>query len=302
MKPDTHKTYPHVTGLHGDGGENPAVLAVTAILDPSIFYPEEGRIIVGSPTKSPELEGYIPDLGGFSCGVAGAERLVTTLQHAISDVRAATGRALRGSEVWEEPPFLRGFNRIGRIDAVGRRSLWLKEENGAFELRAGREGDDAHVRVTAENPQFQDLENVMSAARFAAEWEDRNGFGIDPLGVEKRGYECPTDPVSDPLVDNMPPTTVYLLTIEHDDIGHRPFRVIVRHASHFAVQYLRGGADVPFQPYWDSVTKENTGGVTADYVLSIALAALGRLATTGEMALKVVENGVTTIDLGVLRP
>lgn len=72
-----------------------------------------------------------------------------------------------------------GFHRIGRIDVAGRRSLWLREETGAVELRAGREGDDERVRITADHPQYRDLASVLSAARFAAEWEDRRGHGLD---------------------------------------------------------------------------------------------------------------------------
>jgi hypothetical protein len=72
-----------------------------------------------------------------------------------------------------------GFHRIGRIDAAGRRSLWLRVERDAFELRAGREGDDAVVRVTKDHPLFLALVDVMGYARFAAEWEDPQGHGLD---------------------------------------------------------------------------------------------------------------------------
>lgn len=72
-----------------------------------------------------------------------------------------------------------GFHRIGRIDAVGRRSLWLREERDAIDLRAGREGGDEHVRITAENPQYQQIRDVLSAARFAAEWEIEGGTALD---------------------------------------------------------------------------------------------------------------------------
>jgi hypothetical protein len=87
----TDKTYPHVTGIYGDGGENEGVLAIHAVLDPSPNYPETGRIIVGSPEKSPALPGYIPDLGGFSCSPEAAERLANALLVAARDVRAAMG-------------------------------------------------------------------------------------------------------------------------------------------------------------------------------------------------------------------
>jgi hypothetical protein len=73
-----------------------------------------------------------------------------------------------------------GFHRIGRIDAVGRRSLWLREEKDAIELRAGREGSDAAVRIAKAHPLYNDLVSVFAAARFAAEWEDPQGHALDP--------------------------------------------------------------------------------------------------------------------------
>ena len=78
----------HIRGVYGDGGENEGVLSVTAVLDASPHYPECGGIIVGSPSKTPLIDGYIPDLGGFSCGPEGAERLIRTLQNAARDFRA----------------------------------------------------------------------------------------------------------------------------------------------------------------------------------------------------------------------
>lgn len=82
------KRYPHVTGVYGDNGENPSALAITAVLDPSDNYPEAGRIIVGSPTATPGIEGYIPNLGGFNGGPDAIERLAATLNQAARDVRA----------------------------------------------------------------------------------------------------------------------------------------------------------------------------------------------------------------------
>jgi hypothetical protein len=86
---DKSKLYPHIDGVLGDDGENPGVLAVVAVLTPGSSYPDWGRIIVGSPESSDLIEGYIPDLGGFSCGVDAAERLIATLQQAVNDVRVA---------------------------------------------------------------------------------------------------------------------------------------------------------------------------------------------------------------------
>lgn len=77
-----------------------------------------------------------------------------------------------------------GWRRIGRIDSAGRRSLWIRETwnrdgPACIELCAGREGDDAYVRITPDNPQWRDLENVLTCARFAAEYEDGDGLTLD---------------------------------------------------------------------------------------------------------------------------
>jgi len=93
---------------------------------------------------------------------------------------------------------LPGFVRIGRIDAVGRRSLWmritepensdalrdddgrkLRHERGVIELRAGREGGDAQVTIPMDSPLSRDLYDVLSTARYAAEWEDPTGFALE---------------------------------------------------------------------------------------------------------------------------
>jgi hypothetical protein len=79
----------HLRGYHGDSGENEGVLAISHVLDASPHYPDSGRIIVGSPPASPLLEGYTPDLGGFTCGPDAAERLADELRAAAAAVRAA---------------------------------------------------------------------------------------------------------------------------------------------------------------------------------------------------------------------
>ena len=100
-----------------------------------------------------------------------------------------------------------GFDRIGRIDDAGRRSLWLKIEFGesgqegrydtydAFVLRAGREGDDIEVRVTRDNPQFRELLEAMERARYAAEWEDPRGSALDPEEPACRSSDIPEEPI-----------------------------------------------------------------------------------------------------------
>lgn len=91
------KTYPHVTGLYGDNGENPGALAVHAVLDPSPNYPEAGRIIVGSPATTPTIQGYMPNLGGFNGAPDAIERLAATLTEAVRDVREAMTGAPAGA-------------------------------------------------------------------------------------------------------------------------------------------------------------------------------------------------------------
>ncbi len=82
-------TCTHVRGFYGDQGENESVLVVSAVLNVSPHYPETGRIIVGTPTKSPLMEGHFPDLGGYSCSVEAMKRFIKVAQKAVDDVEAA---------------------------------------------------------------------------------------------------------------------------------------------------------------------------------------------------------------------
>jgi hypothetical protein len=65
-----------------------------------------------------------------------------------------------------------GWVRIGRYDRAERRSLWCRVVNKegdtdglddpiAIELCSGREGDDAYVKLTAADPQWGDLCNLL---------------------------------------------------------------------------------------------------------------------------------------------
>ncbi|MGC2778798.1 MAG: hypothetical protein WA418_24530 [Bradyrhizobium sp.] len=72
-----------------------------------------------------------------------------------------------------------GWQRIGRIDSTQRRSLWIRESPDSLELCAGREGDDAYVRITPSNPQWREMEAVLSCARFAADYEDSDGLTLE---------------------------------------------------------------------------------------------------------------------------
>jgi hypothetical protein len=91
--------------------------------------------------------------------------------------------------VTEEAPLPEEWVEIGKRCSTGRRSLWARwiyrteptqqekeigarvvriDDVEAVELRAGREGDDVFVRIDRSNKQFMEIENLLSAARFAA--------------------------------------------------------------------------------------------------------------------------------------
>lgn len=80
----------------------------------------------------------------------------------------------------------RGWVKIGVTCTSGRRSMWVRfnykpdlppqlrmisdsRTIESFELCAGREGDDEYTKITADNPAFVRLLDVMLAAVFAAE-------------------------------------------------------------------------------------------------------------------------------------
>jgi len=82
-----------------------------------------------------------------------------------------------------------GYVRIGVLCSAGRRSLWLRwPEGGAIELCAGREGDDAHVRILIDDPLYGALRTLLAAAEFAAECPR---CGSLPVGVEPRPWVKP---------------------------------------------------------------------------------------------------------------
>lgn len=88
LQHDEKRLHVHLRGVFGDDAENEGVLSVNAVLDATENHPSSCLIIVGSPTASPLIDGYIPYLGGFTCGIEGAERLIGALQAAVAGVRA----------------------------------------------------------------------------------------------------------------------------------------------------------------------------------------------------------------------
>ena len=73
------------------------------------------------------------------------------------------------------------WERIGAWDTAERRSLWVRftqrdvtlplltaANTLAVEFCAGREGDDAYVRIEPDNPAFAAILDVATTAHFAA--------------------------------------------------------------------------------------------------------------------------------------
>jgi hypothetical protein len=93
----------HLYPILCDEGENSGVLSVTAIVDPSPFFPDDVRLFIGAPKQSPLMEGYIPSLGGgFGMSTETAERAISTLQRAIRDVRSAIKTPTEGDRHGKE--------------------------------------------------------------------------------------------------------------------------------------------------------------------------------------------------------
>ncbi len=71
----------------------------------------------------------------------------------------------------------RSWTRIGRYDSALRRSTWARinetegphlyrthEDVTSIELCSGREGDDAYVKITPDNPAFAGIYDVIAYA------------------------------------------------------------------------------------------------------------------------------------------
>lgn len=91
-----------------------------------------------------------------------------------------------------------GWVRIGRYDPVRRRALWARitakivgeheHEVLSVELCAGREGDDAYVKVTPDNPIFRDLEDCIGRSISAVNGE-LHFAGVAVVTLEDPGGE-----------------------------------------------------------------------------------------------------------------
>jgi hypothetical protein len=94
------KSYNHISGLLTDDGQSPTVLAVHAIMDVGDTYPDEARIIIGTPSRSPDVIGPVTQMSGagFSASPQAARRLAFTLLKAARDVDAAQGSLTDGRE------------------------------------------------------------------------------------------------------------------------------------------------------------------------------------------------------------
>ena len=65
-----------------------------------------------------------------------------------------------------------GWERIGV--QTGRRSLWVRynhHRDDSLELCAGREGDDAYIRIARDFPGWEDMRRILQAASHAVDVE-----------------------------------------------------------------------------------------------------------------------------------
>ncbi len=62
-----------------------------------------------------------------------------------------------------------GWRRVGIYCTAHRRALWVRFGDAAVELCAGREGDDAHVKIHRRHPDYVALMDVLSYATYAEE-------------------------------------------------------------------------------------------------------------------------------------
>lgn len=164
------------------------VTVTAAVLESIVLHAREEEILK-RPYDPPPL--YIVEeveLGNGYHTLRVAEFLGPQREHDWSEPYKKTGVAeyrLRVVKV-PYPPEPRGgahdeWVEIGRRCSAGRRSMWMRlvfdqdhpslpmeESVTAIQLRAGREGDDALMEITRDNPQFPQLLDLFLTAHFAA--------------------------------------------------------------------------------------------------------------------------------------
>ncbi len=249
------KLYPHITGVLGDEGETPGVLAVHAVLDPSPHYPDEGRIIIGSPKASDKLRGELPNLGGCCMSVPAAQRLIATLQCAIRDIQAVTQgapgfretmtraqAALDDDTKWPKPPWTPDM-----ADAGTPQETWTgRWDSGPHKIPA----DDAWPAFAQYISAMREREPIL--ARAVTMMRDGIGQGIEVAVFETEADMVPSSPQH--------AATVVRALIHTDLHGEYRCRAVIRHQQYVAIQYK-------VAQHWEPVTFLATG-MTPDKVLA----------------------------------
>lgn len=123
------------------------------------------------------------------------ETIAALLEAAPRLLEAALREEARREQAWVRAPLLDGhppinvhdgtWDRIGPVPCSGYRSTWFRvtfEDGGiapatrhatAFEVCSGRGGEDTYVRVALDNPQFNELLDLL----YCAEWSAQHCYG-----------------------------------------------------------------------------------------------------------------------------
>ena len=277
------KLYPHITGVLGNEGETPGVLAVHAVLDPSPHCPDEARIIIGSPKASDRMAGPLPDLGGCGMSIAAAQRLIATLQCAIRDIQAVTQgapgfretvahalAALDDDTKWPQPPWAPEVANAGTPQET-----WSGKWDSSSSVVPA---DDAWPAFSLYIAAMREREPVLARAVTMM----RDGIG---QGIEVAVFEVETD-----LVPSTPLHTATVIRAEvHTELhGVYACRVIVRHRQYVAIQYRAGD-------HWAPVTFLATG-MTPDKVLAVMMERMVEIPSYYRMI--TLDGSATVVDIG----
>lgn len=254
------KLYPHIVGVRGNDGERPGAIAVSACMDQSPHWPEQCRIIIGSPRQSPSLPGPLPDLGGWNMGVETAERLIATLQAAVRDVRTATGRATGHQRIvdyanaslvddasWPQPPWLPDLKDAGTP---------AEEFTGQWTTQNGVVDAGSMVELSRYIADMRQREPVLARAVLML----RDGIG---MGIEVATFETDAEDIP---ADKQHPVTIILGAIQRES-DVLTCRIVSRMNYAFSVQYKR-------DDHWEPLTFLATG-ITPDAVITRLLHHVG---------------------------